>query len=829
MKKRITLPIFIALLIVGAVAVLGLTLFYPRTQSPQRIMIATATEGGTYYKLGCEFELILKDVLDERIGDVNAVQTSGSIDNIQRLMDPNSPVNVAFTMKSDLLEANRKNPETRQKLCILARLYMDVMQIVVRKDKEIADINDLKNRRVFIGPKDSGTRKNAKQILETVGLSGESYTTDDALDDLSFAEAAKRLKEDKLDAAFFMAGTPTAAVEKALKSGECELLSLDPKTLASLTESSRELGLEEEKIPANIYPNQPEVQTVASDVFLVCRRDLDEEMAFFIVKTLFDEIGRLLIVHTKADDIRLVEAFDNPEDPPLDLHPGAKKFLEETLLIATGALNGKYYQLGKAIQRRLEDCGIPAIAIHTDGSLQNARLLNERRAIAFMQYDAALASQSSSPKSIYNLESFDQVSIDPVKGLRRIAVFHKEKAHVLVRRDKLKDIEKKLKWDPNAITTLSKLAEAMLKLPQEQLRVCLGPPGSATQIMAQMIFEHHGLTAYTIQSLHPVSKMVDLLLSEEQELDAGFFVSHVPSGALKRVLDDKRIRLLSLGPRAMARMTTCTFETSTIEPNTYGCQLKNEPAIQTLATRAVLVTTTGLPEGDVKTIAKVVFEGMAYLPVKDLTKKGMAEDLPSLALHPGAVQYYKEAGLLPSESLLQRLQKTWYILGCLTMLITVMFIPAYTGLIILRRSRTGNEIGRRILAIPIEASVRDSVQRLLKIRDEIQKRVRRRWWKWGELDKHRWRYLRDLIHDRIGEAKENLTRAFVAEIRDVARNHKLDRATRKQRYRSIEDRILEYFEKAELDPSQQKMLRELLRETSQQDAKTKESKDEKNK
>ncbi|MHC4533140.1 MAG: hypothetical protein ACYS6K_04230, partial [Planctomycetota bacterium] len=73
--------------------------------------------------------------------------------------------------------------------------------------------------------------------------------------------------------------------------------------------------------------------------------------------------------------------------------------------------------------------------------------------------------------------------------------------------------------------------------------------------------------------------------------------------------------------------------------------------------------------------------------------------------------------------------------------------------------------------------------------------------------------------------KENLTRAFVAEIRDMTHNQELEKATRKQRYRSIEGRILKYFEKAELDPLQQKMLRELLRETIQQDVKAKESKD----
>ena len=89
MKKRITLPIFIVLLIVGAVAVLAIMLFYSRTQYPQRITIATATEGGTYNLLGDELAGILRRLHDQRIEDANALPTSGSIKNIELLLNPN--------------------------------------------------------------------------------------------------------------------------------------------------------------------------------------------------------------------------------------------------------------------------------------------------------------------------------------------------------------------------------------------------------------------------------------------------------------------------------------------------------------------------------------------------------------------------------------------------------------------------------------------------------------------------------------------------------------------------------------------------------------------
>jgi hypothetical protein len=221
------------------------------------------------------------------------------------------------------------------------------------------------------------------------------------------------------------------------------------------------------------------------------------------------------------------------------------------------------------------------------------------------------------------------------------------------------------------------------------------------------------------------------------------------------------------------------------------------------------VTTDDLPR-DVGTITEAIFEGEAYLGAGQLSKQDMAKYLPSLPLHRDAERYYQEAELLPSEARFDWLRATWTVLGCLVMLTT-----GYKGIIMLRRARTGNCLARRILAIPLEADFRVSAQRILRFREEIQERVRRRWWRWGELDKDRWRYLGTLIQERVAEAKGNLTRAFVVEIRALMKDSELSEAERRHRCQSIEDRIMEFFARGELDASQQKILRELLKEGGQ--------------
>ena len=184
------------------------------------------------------------------------------------------------------------------------------MHIVVRKNIGIETITDLKNRKIFIGAEGSGTRVVVTQILEAIGLSEGSYMADGAG---SFTDAADKLVGEELEAAFFAAGTPTEAVQKALESGEAELLTLDGDTRRQITTSHVDLALEEVEIPANFYPNQPErVESMGADVFLVCRRDLPEDLAFLILDALFDNIADLRLAHAKAQGIKLTRAFEVP-------------------------------------------------------------------------------------------------------------------------------------------------------------------------------------------------------------------------------------------------------------------------------------------------------------------------------------------------------------------------------------------------------------------------------------------------------------------------------------------------------------------------------------
>jgi uncharacterized protein len=843
-------------LTIAIVAVLGLisafSAWYCLSSREQAVTIATGTEGGTYYVLGQEFARVLNELPGGAQIKAEAVESEGSFDNLKRLIraEKVDPADIAFVMKPALTRADPS--EVR----ILARLYMDVVQVVVwDPEDEIDSLAQLKvadgapKKRVFIGAEDSGTRIVAEDMLDSCGISREDYDEPDAIG--SFDEAADRLIDGTLDAGFFVAGLPNDAVTKAMTLGKCRLL--DFRDYMGESESTD--YLEKTSIPGNRYPNQPDkIVTVGTDVLLACRSDLNSNLGEDIVRGFFDNIGDLLTDHTILNDIDFERAFNFSDDELLgtfELHEGATNFKEEVdkqaLLILTGALNGKYYDLGKRIQMLLETYHIQSLVVPTDGSLENAELLSRREgsALAIMQYDIALAARSGRTKAVYNKKlggglDILHVNDEPLQidGLRRIATLHEEQAHLLVLRnssgkstgeeqgpeegEKQTSIEGEDEGSEEGEkqTSIEMAINELLLEKDNVVTICVGPKKSGTRILTQAILAHHDIDDPSrVSTVHlSVPDMIDRLLNGQ--IDIASFVCDVPSKALQTVLNDPQIKLLSVEPQARARMVQGpALQPDTIEPGQYACLSKSSDPIQTIATRAVLVIKAGSGV-NVKNITKAIFEGAAFLAIQDEEKttaedlkKAMAEDLPLLPLHPMAEKFYRDAQLLPPERSFATWFYEWLTMTWRLLAVLVILGAGYKGLVMYKRDRISNEIGRRVLAISVEAEEPNSVARLLGLRSEIHERVRRRFWRLGELNKPRWGYLRDLTDNRLRESRENMTRALVQEIHDAMQDSDLDRTERIKNRNALEQRIWQCFESGEVFAAQQEMLLRMLRES----------------
>jgi len=285
------------------------------------LSIATGGTSGTYYPIGGA----LAKVLNENIDNMNAsAQSTGASVTNTRLIY-NQEVELAI-LQNDIanyavngerqFEGNQVN-----NMSGVASLYPEVIQIIVRSDAGINSIADLKGKSVAVGAPGSGAEANASQILEFFGLSYDDIQEDY----LSFGEAASRLKDRQIDAAFLTAGIPTAAVMDVAATQDIKLLNFSNQDIESLNEAYPYLtGV---TVPAGTYNGlDNDVQTVALQAILVAESSLSEEVVYNITKAIFENRDTLIAAHDRARDITLDGAQSGMT---VKLHPGAQKYYDE--------------------------------------------------------------------------------------------------------------------------------------------------------------------------------------------------------------------------------------------------------------------------------------------------------------------------------------------------------------------------------------------------------------------------------------------------------------------------------------------------------------------
>jgi TRAP transporter TAXI family solute receptor len=287
-----------------------------------RLSIATGGTGGVYYPYGGALANVLSDTLEDT--EVTAEVTSASVDNMY-LID-SQDADMAFVLSDTAYDASQGNAPFEQPINAqsLVTLYDNYTQIVAKDDGSMNSIADLKGKRVSVGSPGSGTEVIALRILEAAGLNPDE---DIQREQLGAAESAAAVKDDKIDAFFWSGGLPTAAITDL---GATPNVSMKLLPSAEYVDALREGHGEfynTAVIPAETYPNQTEeVEVITVPNVLVVNAEMDEQLAYDIVKAMFDNKDALVAAHPEANNLNLETAMSSTALP---YHPGALRYFEE--------------------------------------------------------------------------------------------------------------------------------------------------------------------------------------------------------------------------------------------------------------------------------------------------------------------------------------------------------------------------------------------------------------------------------------------------------------------------------------------------------------------
>lgn len=281
------------------------------------LTIATGSTGGTYYPLG----LALKDALNKNIRDCNSkvISTRGSMQNVRLLQSQFADMafiqgDIAYYAANGLeMYVDRK----ATKLRCLASLYPEIVQIVVRKDSGIKTIDDLRDKRVSVGPVDSGTELNSRQILQNYDISFEDLF----VKYMDFSTAAQALAQGDIDAAIMTAGYPTPAIENLARNTDIALLPIEDEYLDELI--AKHPFYSKVTLPTSSYNSQANISVAAIPCLLVATTRMEPDDATKILTVLYNNPTAMRRSNTAANVIDKSTALVGMS---ITGHDGASKF-----------------------------------------------------------------------------------------------------------------------------------------------------------------------------------------------------------------------------------------------------------------------------------------------------------------------------------------------------------------------------------------------------------------------------------------------------------------------------------------------------------------------
>jgi TRAP transporter TAXI family solute receptor len=200
--------------LVLAAAAFWVTSRFAKPGPPDTITISSGSKDGAYYLYAQQY----KEILKRNNITLNILDSSGSLENIQRLK--NQQADIAFVQGGTSI--NQDDSDSENTLFSLGSLYYEPIWIFLSKSFKPDTLNDFKQRRIAIGNPGSGTEMVAQQALELNGLNENNVQ----FTSLSSKQTATALLDGSIDAGFIVASADSPIIQQLLKQDTVELFSL---------------------------------------------------------------------------------------------------------------------------------------------------------------------------------------------------------------------------------------------------------------------------------------------------------------------------------------------------------------------------------------------------------------------------------------------------------------------------------------------------------------------------------------------------------------------------------------------------------------------------
>lgn len=301
-------------------------------QKKVRLILATATTGGTYYPVGVAIATLITSELEEEHNvSMTAITSAGSAENIQLLKNREADLAIIQSLNGSMAWQGKDKYDGSPELYLrsITRLWENVEHFsILSKYAEtgnVSDLNNIRKKNFSIGKRGSGTEVSGRVIMRSLGFNPDK---DFKLKYLGYLPSANALQNGRIVGLNIPAGPPANAIMQAFAT-------IGAKNLRILEYSDKQLEAINSVYPvwrryalkAGTYPGQEEViQTISQPNVLVVHQEIEESVVYEIVKTIYENLSYLRKVHQATNDMTLEDAVSRV---PVPLHAGAVRYYRE--------------------------------------------------------------------------------------------------------------------------------------------------------------------------------------------------------------------------------------------------------------------------------------------------------------------------------------------------------------------------------------------------------------------------------------------------------------------------------------------------------------------
>ena len=294
-----------------------------QTIVPQDLVMGTGSTGGTYFALGGAMANAINDKLAAKKITITAQSTGASVENMNLInageMDLGIAMNNVAANAFDGVGAF-SSPVTN--VSSIGVVYNEVYQIVANAATGAKNVEDLKGKKVAIGPAGSGTLGLSQKIFTAAGLDPNK---DIQPQSDSFGDAATKMQDGHIDAACNVLAVPASSIIEMTTSMKLAYVNISDDILETL--QATEPYFVRKVIPAGTYDGQTEdINTITCKAALYCRADLDEETVYQITKAFYESGDVIAAAHATGKEVQLEGCLEGITTP---IHPGAARYYKE--------------------------------------------------------------------------------------------------------------------------------------------------------------------------------------------------------------------------------------------------------------------------------------------------------------------------------------------------------------------------------------------------------------------------------------------------------------------------------------------------------------------